>query len=175
DFPAARRFGGDPGSTGISGATPRPGEAAITVDLARTLKLAPGGRFDIYAYGRRRSLIVDRILPRRGIAGFWLGSQQESRNVFVGVGLGRAIIAGAQRMFSTEHNRYDLFFTVRPASVAEGFLFGFAIALITVVAMSVRVSRLNIIRAIRDLPEPPRSPRRRSLVLGTVAIVTGVV
>src|SRR3974377_1931553 len=37
DFAAARRFGGDPHATGMSGATPAPGEAAIGRDLARAL------------------------------------------------------------------------------------------------------------------------------------------
>src|SRR5262245_60160252 len=37
DFAAAREFGGDPHATGMSGATPGPGEAAIGKDLARAL------------------------------------------------------------------------------------------------------------------------------------------
>src|SRR6185437_2838737 len=73
----------------------------------------------------------------------------------VGIGLGRAIVAASQWAFRSEHSRLDLAFTVRPGSVAAGFAIGFVVALATVVATSVRVSRLNIIRAIRDLPEPP--------------------
>ena len=38
---------------------------------------------------------------------------------------------------------------------------------------SVRVARLNIIRAIRDLREPPAPRRRRTLVLGAVALALG--
>jgi putative ABC transport system permease protein len=35
------------------------------------------------AYGTRTMLIVDSVLPRRGIAGLNFGNQQESRNVIV--------------------------------------------------------------------------------------------
>ena len=83
DFEAARRFGGDAAATGIAGPTPALGHAAISSDLARALALTPGARIAVRAFGLRSELVVDRILPRRGIAGFWLGAEQESRNVLV--------------------------------------------------------------------------------------------
>ena len=54
------------------------------------------------------------------------------------------------------------------ASVAQGFAIGAGISLLTVWATSSRTSRLNIIRAIRDLPAPPwrRSLRRIEASLG---------
>ena len=79
----ARRFGGDPAATGVSGPTPAPGHAAITDDLARALGVASGGRIAVYAYGARTALVVDRVFPRRGVAGFWLGHEQEANNVLV--------------------------------------------------------------------------------------------
>jgi putative ABC transport system permease protein len=322
DFAAARRFGGDPAATGMSGPTPAPGHAAVTTDVARALGLAPGSSIAVYARGGKVQLTVDRILPRRGVAGLWLGYDPASRNVFVsqrtfdrvlsvrgthtgtatvppdwavlvsnrggvtggaarsdlaqleieallpgmpsqviavkqasldqaaatgksfddmytgmgtfgviagllllvnlfvmlaaerkpelgmaravgmrrgwlvgafategwlyalaasvlgaaaGIGLGRLIMVFAQRVFSTEHNRLDLFFSVQPASVARGFAVGLLVALVTVVATSVRTSRLNIIRAIRDISEPPpRKPRLRWLVTGTVVSAAGI-
>src|SRR5439155_1361072 len=83
DFGAARRFGGDPAATGMSGPTPPIGHAAITTDLARALDVRAGKRVAVFAYGTRTALVVDRILPRRGVAGFSLGADQESRNVLV--------------------------------------------------------------------------------------------
>ncbi|MCI4331759.1 MAG: FtsX-like permease family protein [Thermoplasmata archaeon] len=46
-------------------------------------------------------------------------------------------------------------FTVRPESMLTAYVLGFLLTLATVVATSARTSRLNIVRAIRSIPEPP--------------------
>ena len=317
DFDAARVFGNQPATTGISGPTPAAGNAAVTDDLARVLEIGPGSQIDVYAYGRPRTLTVDRVLPRLGVAGFSLAGEQEARNVLVspstfaafvrggvrgsgtppslavavsnrggvesgsklsrsveasirrasvgiapqvttikqefldladetgkgftqmftamgsfgvfagllllinlfvmlaaerkpelgmaravgmrrsslvgafategfiyallatllgtivGIGLGRLLVALSQVAFSSEHNRFDLYFTVRTPSLIQSFAVSFVVAVVTIVVMSVRVSRLNIIRAIRDIPEPPPRRRRRWLYLGAAALVLG--
>jgi putative ABC transport system permease protein len=87
DFGAARRFGGDPGATGISGPTPAPGTAAITQDLANKLNIRPGDHIQVFAAGGSTNVVVDRVLPRRGVAGFWtVDGRQQSYNVFVAPG-----------------------------------------------------------------------------------------
>lgn len=87
DFAAGRAFGGDPGSTGISGPTPGPGRAAITEDVASRTGAGPGEALTVFAYGQRIPLVVDRVLPRTGVAGFWaLDQRQQSYNVFVAPG-----------------------------------------------------------------------------------------
>jgi putative ABC transport system permease protein len=84
------------------------------------------------------------------------------------------IIRGLRAEFSTEHNRFDLVFTVRGPSIAEGFAIGLLFALVTVVATSIRISRLNIIAAIRDLPDVKvRRHRLRWLVLGAAGALLG--
>ena len=83
NFAQARAFGGDAEATGITGSTPEVGCTAITADVARVLGVSAGGRIAIHTYGNRRTLIVDRVLPRLGVAGFWLGPEQEARNVLV--------------------------------------------------------------------------------------------
>jgi len=318
DFREARRFGGDPATTGVSGPTPKYRHADVTADLARDLGIGRGDQITVWAYGRNTPVTVDRVLPRRGLAGLSIAQNRaESNNVLVGpdtfsflsvpvshpeyfapptyavavsnrggvesgvkltdtvsrqirqqlpgvdvlnikrvvldqakangdaftqlftgmgsfgvlagvlllvnlfvmlaaerkpelgmaravgmrrswlvggfategwlyaliasllgtlagIGLGRLIIAASARMFSTEHNRFDLVFTVRPASIAEGFAIGFLIALVTVIATSVRISRLNIIAAIRDLPDVrPKTRRRRWLVVGAAGAILG--
>jgi putative ABC transport system permease protein len=94
DFGAARRFGGDPGATGISGPTPGPGSAAISHDLANKLGLSVGDEIIVFANGGNTRQRVDRILPRRGVAGFWtVDGRQQSYNVFVAPGTIAALAA----------------------------------------------------------------------------------
>lgn len=316
DFAAAREFGGDPGATGIAGPTPNTNYAAVNADLADELNLKRHDVIYVNAYGSRTMLFVQRILPRRGLAGFWLGNDQQSPNVLVspeafemirgtsspyaappqygvlisnrggvdsgvrrtdaargavlraasplspqilnvkrsvleaadaagksftqmftamgsfgviaglllltnlfvmlaaerkpemgmaravgmrrgwlvgafategwfyallatllgtavGVGLGRVLVALSQRAFTSEHSRLDLLFVVRPTSLAEAFAISFLVALVTVLLTSFRVSRLNIIRAIREIPEPPARRRRRTFVAGAVIAALG--
>jgi len=111
------------------------------------------------AIGMRRSALVGAFATE----GFIYALLASLLGVAVGVGLGRVLVAWSQSAFSSEHNRFDLYFTVKPGSLAQSFVVAFVVAVLTIVVMSIRVSRLNIIRAIRDIPEPP--PRRRRLWL----------
>ena len=95
DFEAAREFGSDPAATGISGPTPGEGSTVITEDLARRLELAVGDELVAYLYGREIRLTVDRVLPRLGLAGFWLGFESISNNAFVAPGTIEAAVDGA--------------------------------------------------------------------------------
>ena len=318
DFESARAFGDDAWATGIDGSTPPRGHAAISVDLARALRVGAGDGIAVHAYGQRTDLVVDRVLPRRGLAGFSLDPAPEAQNVLVswetfdrlrvtradgappnwsiavsnrggvesggdeteavvplledaaaaagvaaqvytakqttmdaadaigdsftsmftatgsfgvlagllllvnlfvmlaaerktelgmaravgmrraelvgafategwlyalvssvlgvlvGVGLGALLVEVTAAAMTSEHNRLEIELALVPASLALAFAIGFTVALVTVVGTSLRVSRLNIIRAIRDLPEPPpRRPRRRRLVLAGLAAAAG--
>jgi putative ABC transport system permease protein len=316
DFEAARGFGRDPATTGVAGATPAQGHAAITEDLARGLNVGPGSEIDVYAYGRPRTVTIDRVLPRLGVAGFSVGDEQEARNVLVspatfstmlrggvdvgapptwivavsnrggieggaslsktveaaieqtaadvdprvtpikqqvldvadqvgkgftqmftamgsfgvfagllllvnlfvmlaaerkselgmaravgmrraslvgafategflyalaatllgtavGIGLGRVLVSLSQSAFSSEHSQFELYFTLKAPSLVQAFTVSFVVAVLTIVIMSVRVSRLNIIRAIRDIAEPPPRRRRRWLYVGAAAAILG--
>jgi hypothetical protein len=74
-----------------------------------------------------------------------------------------------------EVNALKIGFSYTNATVLTGFALGFAIALVTVVLSSVRTARLNIIRAIRDIQEPPRDrPRRRLARGGLILAILGV-
>ncbi|MFI5046620.1 MAG: ABC transporter permease [Acidimicrobiia bacterium] len=97
DFARARRFGGDALATGIVGPTPAEGRAAISRDLADKLGLVPGEPVVVYAGGGSETLTVDRVLPRRGVAGLWrLDPRQQSYNVFVAPGtIARLAATGA--------------------------------------------------------------------------------
>jgi len=95
DFPAAAAFGGDPGATGLSGATPERGRAVAGADLADALGLQPGDAVTAYAYGSSVELVVDRVVPRTGVAGLWTGSGPTSPNLFVAPGTVDALVAAA--------------------------------------------------------------------------------
>ncbi len=326
DFADARAFGDDPEATGIRGPTPAPGEVAVTEDLAETLNARPGERVRAFLYGSKVDLKVDRVLPRLGIAGFWLGFESTSANAFVapgtiaglgtgkvprgaipplstilvsnrgdveggaaltpqvtqviddvvgaggfglrvepvksdtldeaevqgkefgelflgigtfaivagvlllvnifvmlseerkgqlgmlravglkrahlvrmfalegffysivagvvgaflGIGVGWAIVKIAAPIFSrSEEFALELMFSMTAESVVAGFSLGLLITTLTIVLTSVRISRINIIRAIRDLPEPiGRMARKRSVVFGSMfsaAMVAGAI
>ena len=328
DFAEARRFGGDEEATGIDGATPTEGHAAIGKDLADTLDVDAGDVVDVFAYGTKLSVEIDAVLPRRGIAGFHLGFGSASPNLFVtpgtiaalfeanpgvgtppssmvavsnrggvfegaelsdavnegalepaiaragiaaqsdpvkrdlleaaesqgksftqlftsfgtfsalagilllisifimlaeerktelgmlravglkraglvgtfslegwmysvgaaalgtiaGLGVGRAIVFVTAGIFGGDAGpgfRLELNYTATKASIQRGFLLGFVFSLLTVLATSWWVSRLNVIRAIRDLPEPTTKThstlfRAARLALRLLVVVAGL-
>ncbi len=322
DFPAARRFGGDPAATGISGSTPTAGHAAVSRDLADRLGLRVGSKLLAFASGGTVELTVDRVLPRTGVAGYWpIDTRQQSYNVFVapgtiaglaaqgtadaqaeppravvaisnrggvedgadstaaasvvvdrelsgvgarvqavkhdlldradkagkslsqlyftigmfavaagilllvnvfvmladerrselgmlravgmrrrtlvgalategwiyavlasalgallGIGFGRLIVWRADQILTSgrEVNALHLTFTFDWSTVITGFAVGLAVATVTILLASLRIARVNIIQAIRDITVAPRArPRRRMVWLGGLAVVIG--
>jgi putative ABC transport system permease protein len=66
-------------------------------------------------------------------------------------------------------------FTVKPSSLLIAYVAGFLLTLVTVTIASYSVSRLNIVRAIRSIPEPPPARRWYTYLayLGAIAFVLG--
>jgi putative ABC transport system permease protein len=93
--------------------------------------------------------------------------------VVLGIGVGRAVVEVAGRIFagmSPEEGGLDLTFSVTPTSLVNGFALGFLIAFVTVALTSVRISRLNVIAAIRDLNgDGGRRLKWRWVALSTLA------
>jgi putative ABC transport system permease protein len=90
-----------------------------------------------------------------------------------GIGIGWVVASIAAPIFAPDQGtRFPL--VVEPGSLALGAGAGLVISLLTIWATSLRIARLNIVRAIRDLPEP-RTPRgrTRSLLLGGVGVLLG--
>jgi putative ABC transport system permease protein len=121
------------------------------------------------AVGMRRGGLVGAFATE----GWLYAAVASLAGVAVGIGLGRVIVVFTQRVFQTEHNPIELAFTLRPGSIVAAFTIAYVVAVVTVLATSVRVSRLNIIRAIRDLPEPPSPRRARTLVASALAVLLG--
>jgi putative ABC transport system permease protein len=67
-------------------------------------------------------------------------------------------------------------FTVTGSTLLVSYLVGFLLTLATVAIAAWRVSRLNIIRAIRDVPEPPPALKTYTYLayLGAAALVLGL-
>ncbi|HET7517153.1 MAG TPA: FtsX-like permease family protein, partial [Actinomycetes bacterium] len=92
--------------------------------------------------------------------------------VLAGLGVGRAVIEVTARIFASfaSEGAPRMVFTASPTSLVNGFAAGFLIAFLTVALTSLRISRVNIIAAIRDLPPGSGRPlKRRWVVLSTLA------
>ncbi|GAA2796247.1 hypothetical protein GCM10010441_21840 [Kitasatospora paracochleata] len=99
--------------------------------------------------------------------------------VAIGVGVGWGVAAIAAQIFrswSVDGGGLTIAFAVTPTSLVNGAALGLLIALGAIAATSVRISRFNVIAAIRDLPaDPGRRPRRRLLVVSsTLAVLCAV-
>jgi putative ABC transport system permease protein len=117
------------------------------------------------AVGLRRADLV-RVFVIEGIIYSLIAS---AFGAILGIGVGWAIVTLAAPIFGTGDFALDLTFDVNPASVIGGFCLGLLISMMTVTMTSVRISRINIIRAIRDLPEPTvKKARTRALVVGAL-------
>ena len=97
DFEAARRFGRDPAATGLADAGPTPtgDQAVIGKDLADSLEVTPGDKVRVFAYGNSRTFTVRQVVPRVGLAGFWVERGSDSPNLFVAPGTIAALAAGS--------------------------------------------------------------------------------
>ncbi|OPY31764.1 MAG: macrolide transporter ATP-binding /permease protein [Methanomassiliicoccales archaeon PtaU1.Bin124] len=66
-------------------------------------------------------------------------------------------------------------FTFTPFSLAAAFIIGFLITITTVYLATSRISNLNIVRAVKNVPEPP-VPRkdRRAFMMGVLMLLGGL-
>lgn len=142
----------------------------IFVMLAQERKTEMGM---LRAVGLRRAGLVGSF----SLEGWMYALVASALGTVAGLGVGRLIVLVTAGIFSsgpTEDFNLELHYTAELSSIQRGFTVGFVMSLVTVVATSLWVSRLNVIRAIRDLPEPTATKKRvLPLVLGAVAVVLG--
>ncbi|MGC9307623.1 MAG: FtsX-like permease family protein [Thermoplasmatota archaeon] len=94
-----------------------------------------------------------------------------------GIGVGYLIMWGMTEIFAS-FGAFNIlqYFTVTPASLLLGFTVGFFITLATITVTARRISRLNIVRAVRDIPEPAiRWSDRRLLFIGAGLLIASMV
>ncbi len=62
---------------------------------------------------------------------------------------------------------------IEPASLLTAGLIGFVISLVTAWVLSARIARANIVRSLRELPEPPKPHRVRTMVMAGLGVAAG--
>src|SRR5213592_2917575 len=88
-----------------------------------------------------------------------------------GLGLGYVMVYFFDRL--VPHGDVVVTFHFDPDSVLTAFVAGTALTWITILLASWRVSRLNIVRAIRDLPEPGTQERSRDVLVAGILVALG--
>jgi putative ABC transport system permease protein len=123
------------------------------------------------AVGMRRSDLVRSFI----IEGSLYAVVASIVGAVLGIGVGWAIVSLAAPIFSGAGDfSLNLQFAAEPASIIGGLCIGLLIALATIAFTSIRISRINIIAAIRDLQEPKLAKvRKRSIAAGIVVGALG--
>jgi putative ABC transport system permease protein len=95
----------------------------------------------------------------------------------LGVLLGRVLVRFMDQMTNDasdgDFRGLPLRFAIERPTLLTGIALGFVVATVAVVATSYRVSRLEVIRALRDLPSSPRRHRQAATPLVLLALVLG--
>ncbi|MCG6498385.1 FtsX-like permease family protein [Kitasatospora sp. A2-31] len=123
------------------------------------------------AVGLKRSRLVGSFSLEGAV--YALAGALPGVAIGLGVGWGVAVVAAQIfKSWSVDGSGLDITFAATPTSLLNGAALGLAIALAAIVATSFRISRFNIIAAIRDLPaDTGRRTRRRLLIVCTALSV----
>jgi putative ABC transport system permease protein len=121
------------------------------------------------AVGTRRRHLVQLFLFE-GLAYDLLAA---AVGVLLGLGVAYGMVVAMAAAFSSAED-VTVTYSVEPTTFALGYAIGVLLTLAVVVFSARRVSRMNIVSAIRDLPEPPREKsRRRRWVPGALGLLLG--
>lgn len=126
----------------------------------------------IRALGLRRFPLVTTFATE----GWLYAVVASALGALLGIGVGRVIAWRADTILSSgrEIDALEMKFDWEQTTLIAGFAIGLAIAMVTIVLTSIRTARINIIAAIRDLPEVKvRRTGRRRIGLGVVALLLG--
>jgi putative ABC transport system permease protein len=121
------------------------------------------------AVGTRRSQLIQMFL--------FEGVVYDLMAAVVGVVLGVLVTYGIAGVMASviQGSPIDIRVHVEPTSLIVAFTLGILVTFATVAVSAWRVSRLNIVRAIRDIPEPVfKRVSRRMLALGVAVGVFGL-
>jgi putative ABC transport system permease protein len=93
--------------------------------------------------------------------------------VLLGVAVSYGMVLALASAFSAASD-FTIAYSVKPTTFLLGYSIGVLLTLVVVIFSAWRVSRMNIVTAIRNLPEPPaEKERRRRRYLGAAGILLG--
>ncbi len=119
------------------------------------------------AVGAQRAQLVQQFLSEGTVYALLAGLV----GAFLGTGAAYLIAFGLGRLFS---DFFDIEPYVSPRSMVVAYCMGVVITFIAVIYASIRNSRLNIVAAIRDIPDVSSPVRKkRTLIFGALAVVIG--
>src|SRR5213594_1432498 len=124
------------------------------------------------ALGMRRKNLVQSFVSE----GLLYALLSSVVGTFAGLLVAAIILWGFAQIFPTGFggNAFAVIWTW--SDLLTGFSIGFLITMATIGIASFRVSKLNIVRAIRDIPEPvPHRSTRRQIAVGAVLVALGAV
>ena len=120
------------------------------------------------AIGMKRGHLIRMFIAEGAIYG--LGSSVVG--VIVGMALGYILVKATAGALSQDvTSEFSLSTHVQLVSVLVSFFLGTVVTLVTVAFASWRISRINIVRAIRDIPEPQNSRATKKALIGGIALV----
>jgi putative ABC transport system permease protein len=121
------------------------------------------------ALGAKRGQLVQSFLSE--------GMTYNLGSALVGAALGVLVALAMTRIMGSLFSQFGISIEpyVTPRSLIIAYSLGVVVTFITVIFSSFRASRLNIVRAIRDIPEPTyRRATVRSLILGIIGMLLGL-
>jgi putative ABC transport system permease protein len=94
----------------------------------------------------------------------------------LGVGVGWVMVRAIGQAFAQfDDFGFEVAFATSPQNVVVAFTLGMVLTFLIVLVSSWRVSRLNVIRAIRDIPEPDKQGRTvKGAILALLTPIAGV-
>jgi len=122
------------------------------------------------AVGTRRGHLVQLFLFE-GLAYDLLAA---AVGVLLGIGVAYGMVLAMAAAFSSAEDIRVSYF-VKPTSFVLAYSIGVLLTLAVVAYSARRVSRMNIVSAIRDLPEPPQEQRKRHWLSGILGLLAGAV
>lgn len=119
------------------------------------------------ALGMRRGHLVQAFIYE----GFLYALASAALGAFAGLGLATVIMEAFRRVFT--FFAQDLVVVYSLESLMTAFALGLLLTLATIAVASWRISKLNIVRAIKDLPEPPTTRASRWELLAAALLLGG--
>ena len=120
------------------------------------------------ALGAKRSQLVQSFLSE--------GMTYNLGSALIGAALGVLVALAMTRIMASLFSQFGISIEpyVTPRSLIIAYSLGVVVTFITVLFSSWRASHLNIVRAIRDIPEPTyRRTTLRSLIFGIIGMLLG--